>query len=113
MSTIRDTVFNRDNGCRVCRGLFNEAQRRMFNGGRLEWAHLQARGMGGTPDGRRDTTANTICCCAEHHRGVRSLHSGHLEVIPLTDAGADGPIAVVRYEKLPKADLGLLKGVTL
>jgi len=67
----------------------------------VELAHLRARGMGGNPDLSRDTTANTIACCKWHHRGNRSLHSGHIKVRALTYEGADGPLCFEFYEQLP------------
>lgn len=67
----------------------------------LDGAHLDAKGMGGTPDGRRNTTANVISICRLHHQGPRSLHSGDLDIRPLTKEGADGPCAF--YERRGKA----------
>ncbi len=103
--TVREKVFQRDgNRCRVCQ-IVGTTSLALF--GILEWAHLKARGMGGNPTKSRDTTENTICCCAEHHRGRRSLHSGHLKWRHLTDKGADGAMEFCFQERLPKAELGL------
>jgi hypothetical protein len=61
---------------------------------RGEWAHLNHRGMGGNPKGDKSTTAETLCLCRPHHReGPDSLDQGGMEVIPLTKAGCDGPLA--------------------
>ncbi len=104
--TVRDQVFTRDeHNCRVCINTTIELV--PYYDAPLEWAHLKARGMGGNPTKSRDTTANTICCCAAHHRGRRSLHSGHLKWRFLTDKGADGPMEFCFQERLAKAELGL------
>jgi 5-methylcytosine-specific restriction endonuclease McrA len=97
---VREQVFIRDeHRCRIpwCKCLAST--------GRLEWAHLKARGMGGNPDGSRDTTENTIAACSQCHRGTRSLHSGHLKWAFLTDKGANGAMSFTWCEKRPKADL--------
>jgi hypothetical protein len=58
-----------------------------------ECAHVAPKGMGGD-HGERTDTGNCFRCCPEHHRGPRgSIHSTHLEVIKLTPAGCDGPLA--------------------
>jgi hypothetical protein len=41
----------------------------------VEVAHVKSRGSGGASE-----TRNLLCLCADHHRGRRSLHSGHLQV---------------------------------
>lgn len=56
-----------------------------------EMAHLADKGMGGD-HGLRTTTANCVAVCTGHHRGTRSLHSGHLKFEFLSSRGADGPI---------------------
>lgn len=86
---VRESVFDRD-GYR-CRIPWCEEPA-------TEWAHLQARGMGGSVD--RDTTMNTVACCAGHHRGTRSLHSGHIKYEFLSARGADGPIAWKFHEEI-------------
>lgn len=80
---IEGAVKRRDHGrCRIpgCKG-------------RGQWAHLNHRGMGGNPKGDKSTTAETLCLCFTHHQGPDSLDRGWLEVIPLTTAGCDGPLA--------------------
>ena len=58
-----------------------------------ECAHVEPKKMGGD-HGERTDTLNCFRCCAEHHRGPRgSIHSADLEVIKLTPAGCDGPLA--------------------
>lgn len=58
-----------------------------------ECAHWKPKGIGGD-HGERTNTANCFRCCPVHHRGPRgSIHSADLEVIPLTPAGCDGPLA--------------------
>lgn len=58
--------------------------------GRLEVAHLRAKGMGGD-HGRRSTADQMILICANRHQGPISLHSGDLRIIPITRAGTNGP----------------------
>lgn len=59
-----------------------------------ECAHIDPKKMGGDHGERTDTTNCFMCCRAIHHRGSRgSIHSGDLEVIKLTKAGCDGPLA--------------------
>lgn len=58
----------------------------------IELVHLDPKGMGGD-HGIRTTTGNAIAGCRNHHQGPASIHSGEIEVIPLTKAGADGPLA--------------------
>lgn len=103
MSVLHDRVFARDADC--CRMPW--CRRFSPPGYDNELAHLEAKGMGGNPDDSRNTTANTICCCKDCHRGPRSLHSGHLKWRFLTDQGADGPMAFTWCEKLPTAELGV------
>jgi hypothetical protein len=80
---VEDAVRKRDGiKCRVpgCRSIG-------------ECAHLAPKGMGGDHGERTDTT-NCLRVCAAHHRGPRgSIHSADLEIIKLTPAGADGPLA--------------------
>lgn len=58
-----------------------------------ECAHIEPKKMGGD-HGERTTAANCLRACVAHHRGPRgSIHSGDLEVIKLTPAGCDGPLA--------------------
>ena len=58
----------------------------------LEMAHVEAKGMGGTPDGRRNDPRNLITFDIETHRtGRKSLHSGDRKVVPLTEDGTRGP----------------------
>lgn len=105
LSALREQVFARDEHlCRICFVTAPERSRYGF----LELAHLKARGMGGNPDGSRNTSANTACICSDHHRGTRSLHSGHIGYEFLEpEKGADGAMAWTFFEKLPKAELGL------
>lgn len=62
---------------------------------RLEAAHIEDEGMGGRHSvGDRPACYVSVCCLC--HQGERSLHSGDLRVIPLTDRGGDG---LVRWEE--------------
>ena len=93
---VRAMVFERDSHCRIpwcCSPFYGEL------------AHLKAKGMGGNPAGSRTTTANTARLCREHHQGLRSIHSGHIRWLFLSDKGADGPMAWSLFEALPKAEL--------
>jgi hypothetical protein len=101
---VREAVFERDGEmCRIPHCMTHKAKLHAPFFGVLELAHIDARGMGGNPDLTRDTTANTICCCAGHHQrfGKESLHSGYIKVRALTDKGADGPLCFEFYERLP------------
>lgn len=79
---VREAVKARD---KVCRVPFTPHE------GPLEMAHLDDKGRGGD-HGFRTSTANCVRVCRGHHRGVRSLHSGHLQWSKLTKKGADGPL---------------------
>lgn len=58
----------------------------------VEMAHVAAKGMGGTPDGRRNDPRNLITLDIERHRtGRKSLHSGDLKIVALTEDGTRGP----------------------
>lgn len=59
----------------------------------LDAAHIAGKGMGGTPDGRRNVRENLMAICRLHHQGPISLHSGDLAIEPLTALGTDGPCA--------------------
>jgi hypothetical protein len=61
--------------------------------GRVESAHLDGKGMGGDHGARSDSPACFVTTCSDCHQGPRSLHSTHLLVVPLSDRGADGPLA--------------------
>lgn len=101
---VRDLVEVRDGEqCRVGAVLRRFGYQSSAYGieGRLELAHVRARGLGGNPDLSRDTTENTLLMAARLHRGQWSHHSGHLKIEALTDSGTNGPIAITFYEKLP------------
>lgn len=52
-------------------------------------AHIDSAGFGG-----RDSLGwhEYVPTCPDDHVGARSLHSGHLLLVPRTDRGSDGPI---------------------
>jgi hypothetical protein len=56
-------------------------------------AHIFAKGMGGD-HGTRTKAELMVRSCWHHHQGPWSLHSYDLRVEFLTDAKADGPIAI-------------------
>ena len=64
--------------------------------GPLESAHRVAIGMGGDPTGTRTSTAELLTTCFEIHQGPHGLERHGRLWVPLTDAGADGPIAFYR-----------------
>lgn len=61
---------------------------------RLECAHIIAKSLGGSSD--RD---NMVRLCEGHHRGPRSLHSGDLRIMPMSDQGANGPLMFRRQDE--------------
>jgi len=63
---------------------------------RIEVAHLNDKGMGGD-HGERSTADQMICLCFLHHQGEKSLHSGDLEIRPLTTEGANGPCLFISW----------------
>ena len=81
-------VVRRD-GRHTCRLVPGCLEREKF-----ETAHVEAKGMGGTPSGIRNHQSNTLRACFFHHQGRWSLHSGDLRVEYLTPHGTDGPILV-------------------
>lgn len=60
--------------------------------GQIDAAHFKAEGSGGDPNLVRCTLENLAAVCRWHHRGPRSMHSGHVKPVPLTSAGARGPV---------------------
>lgn len=97
---VRGVVAERDDWCRITKALraFGFTLNRGY---KRELAHLDGRGMGGNRDLSRDTTGNTIFAIDVLHQGPRSMHSGHIKVAAMTNKGADGPVAITFYEKLP------------
>lgn len=57
----------------------------------VEAAHLEDSGMGG-----RFSVSNHRRCfitlCRDHHQGRRSLHTGYIDVRPLSEDAGDGPL---------------------
>lgn len=74
-------------------------------GERLEVAHFKGKGMGGD-HGLRSTSENLIQFDWLTHQGPRSLHSGHLKVVPLTRAICNGPVSFWEREGLPGGRYG-------
>ena len=102
IAAVREQVEQRDGEtCRITATLRRFGFLHQTIWGRLELAHMDARGMGGNPDLSRDTPENTILIIAGLHQGSRSHHSGHLKIGPLTDQGANGPCCFEFYEQLP------------
>ncbi len=61
---------------------------------RLEVAHLHHRGIGGNPKLDRTTPDILMLVCSARHKENRmSLDRGTIRWQPLTDQGADGPVA--------------------
>lgn len=59
----------------------------------LEVAHLSHKGIGGDATTARSIPALMILVSRDVHQGPRSLHSGHLRVVFLTEEKANGPVA--------------------
>lgn len=68
--------------------------------GLVESAHLEGKQMGGDHGLKSASVGCFVTLCHEHHQGSRSLHSHHLAVRPMTDQGADGPLAWYARESL-------------
>ena len=54
---------------------------------RIEVAHLRSKSLGGANE-----ATNLISVCLSVHQGSHSLHSQDKRIMPLTDAGANGPV---------------------
>lgn len=91
---VKDAITLRD-GRRVCR--LDPDCPHVKKGIRVEGVHLDSKGMAGD-HGVRTEVPLMLRGCFIHHQGVRSLHSGDLRVKFLTDAKANGPIALERNE---------------
>jgi hypothetical protein len=66
---------------------------------RNEVAHLEHKGQGGDPLGRRSETGNLILLCVQRHQdGAVSWHHGTMRVRPLTPNGTDGPVAFETWD---------------
>jgi len=61
-------------------------------------AHLRHRGMGGNPAGDRTTRQGVIALCRACHR---KFDAHRLEIVCLTDDGADGPVKIGGLTSLP------------
>lgn len=60
----------------------------------LEVSHSEHKGMGGDPTGERSAPELMVYLCNWRHRIARySIDRGRLRWVPLTPAGANGPIA--------------------
>lgn len=65
---------------------------------RLTVAHLLHKGMGGNPAQNRSTADKMIYLCYAHHQGPRGLDGMYpLSIVPLTDAGTNGPCQFIAY----------------
>jgi hypothetical protein len=88
-----DAAKKRD-GYRCCWPHQDRLEREMCR--RSSWKeamHWKAKGMGGNPDGSRNTRKNLITGCPDVHQGPTSLHAGKKRIVPLTPALMDGPVA--------------------
>lgn len=60
----------------------------------VEVSHQEHKGMGGDPTGERSTPEKMMCLCNWRHKEARfSIDKGTLRWLPLTDQGANGPVA--------------------
>lgn len=57
----------------------------------IDPAHLRHRGMGGNPSGDRTASTGQIVALCRVHHGL--YDACEVEIDPLTDRGADGPLA--------------------
>lgn len=95
---VRVKVAARDGYCRLY--VLDEGWRtqlwKMFGpcGGASEWAHLRKRSLTRRMDPEvRHSTATSVMFCGNHHQHGRCAHERHtLDVAPLTEKGADGPL---------------------
>jgi hypothetical protein len=63
----------------------------------IDAAHfLQHRGAGGNPDGSRTTRSTILSLCRIHHS---LLDHCEINIQPMTDANADGPLAFFQLDK--------------
>lgn len=84
----KDLVRDRDKTCR-----FPLCGCKRF-GLALHVSHSQHKGMGGNPTGDRSAPSRMVLVCSARHReNIVSIDQGTLCWVPLTDKGADGPIA--------------------
>lgn len=58
MKALRDQVFTRANG--IC-------EWSLCTDPPVHLAHIRGKGMGGNPDGTRNTPGNTVALCLFHH----------------------------------------------
>jgi len=63
--------------------------------GGLEAAHIRDASLGGD---MRSSNLITLCSWL-HRRGPESVHGKQLQVVPLTSAGADGPVSFWRKDE--------------
>lgn len=62
------------------------------HGYRVEAVHLVDMGMGGDKQLIRSDLSTMIRLCIRHHQEAKgSIHSKHIRVVPLTQAGTNGP----------------------
>lgn len=66
---------------------------------RLEAAHLDDKAMGGDHGLRSSLPSDFVSLCVLCHQGERSIHSGDLRMVPLTDSRGDGPVRFDRIEE--------------
>lgn len=98
IADVRPQVAERDGYCRLY--VLDEGWReqlwKMFGmcGGASEWAHLRKRSLTRRMDPEaRHSTATSVMFCGNHHQHGRCAHErGTLDVAPLTEKGADGPL---------------------
>jgi hypothetical protein len=62
-------------------------------------AHIDGKGLGGTPDGRRNRRENLVLLCVAHHQYDKSpsnpqgsLERNDLQILAITPEGAEGPL---------------------
>lgn len=75
----------------------------------VEGAHLVDKGAGGDPKQLRTQVDLMMRLCKIHHQGPMSLHSGHREIVFLTDRNANGPCTFKTRKTLD--DIWIVDGV--
>lgn len=70
-------------------------------GYRVEGIHLDDMGMGGDKKLLRTQRHRMLRLCIRHHQGPLSVHSKHLDVVPVIEArGTDGPCTFLMRKTL-------------
>lgn len=92
IKAVRAACVERDGYCRVWPSRVHSD---LATAGESEWAHMpshrRSKTLGMAPE-ERHSTAWTLMLCARHHDALDGRTLPKLEIEPLTDRGADGPM---------------------